>query len=148
MPRNNGRFSRVYMPVAKRRVVVAEGVAIPDPFIEWMHNTASSDVLPLIAPEYDRTIMGAVQTMQGNRISRKGLRGLIDRICPYLNPQRKALLLERMDSLLAHRKSVLDRREIAELEGMMHRARRWTKKEKRAKKESDARKELKTLLRK
>lgn len=145
----DGRYSRIWEPKVKRQVIVVEGVAIPDPFIEWMQSTVSADLRYDLAPPYDRDAVAMVQTMQGNRISRKGIAGLIERICPYLDPMRKRLLLERMDSLLMHRKSKLDREEARSLEAQAHAARRWTKAERRQKRKAearDARKELKRLL--
>ena len=159
-PKQKRRRKLVFNPVASRVRVIADHPYDEwvreklDPIDNWLQRTPTIvemgkqgrtyrrklDLFP-----YDRDAMAVMQSVRGNKVSARGLRGMIERIVPTLSPDRKALLAERMDSLLMQRKSVLDRDELVKLGAMLHHGKRRTKKEKRRK--PNPLKQLKALLR-
>lgn len=128
---------------------VLEAAPVPErPHDWWMQNTISASARPYSLADYDRDAVAIMQTMRGNKVSATGIRGLIERMVPHLNPERKHILLENIMKIQAAKKSKLDREEAAYLASLEHHAKLRTRKQKRkARASKSALAQLKALLR-
>lgn len=141
LPKRNkaGRFTRVYMPVARKRVIKATPAYYEPPGRYGMDWDEIGEGLSTDAAYTDDAIPF---------LSNKLLPRLIDHVMPTLNPERKRVVKERLQAKVQRKRNEHVKVSNKERKEKEYRARRLTKNERRTLQNSkDALKRLKALLR-